>query len=93
MHICVIVAPLLPPESTYYDMCPQFLVVLSTDTLSPPYHVLELPCGSDGKESACNAGDLCSILGFGRSPGGGHGNPLQYSHVENIHGQRSLEGL
>ena len=93
MHICVIVAPLLPRESTGYDMCPQFLVVLSTDTLSPPYHVLELPCGSDGKESACNAGDLGSILGFGRSPGGGHGNPLQYSHVENIHGQRSLEGL
>ena len=33
--------------------------------------------GSDNKESACNAGDLGSILGFARSPGGGHGNPLQ----------------
>ena len=33
------------------------------------------PGGSDGKESACNAGDLGSILGWGRSPGGGHGNP------------------
>ena len=41
------------------------------------------PGGSDGKESACNAGDLDSILGSGRSPGGGHANPLQYSGLEN----------
>ena len=34
--------------------------------------------GSDGKESACNAGDLGSIPGSGRSPGEGNGNPLQY---------------
>ena len=34
------------------------------------------PGGSDGKESACSAGDLSSISGLGRSPGGGHGNPL-----------------
>ena len=34
--------------------------------------------GSDGKESACNAGDLGSIPGLGRSSGRGHGNPLQY---------------
>ena len=32
---------------------------------------------------ACNAGDLGSIPGLGRSPGGGHGDPLQYSHLEN----------
>ena len=50
------------------------------------------PGGSDGKESACNAGNLGSIPGFGRSPGGGHGNPLQYSFLENPHGQRSLVG-
>ena len=48
--------------------------------------------GSEGKESACNAGDLGLILGLGRSPGGGHGNPLQYSGLENPHGQRSLAG-
>ena len=36
-----------------------------------------------GKESTCNAGDLISIPGLGRSPGGGHGNPLQYSCLEN----------
>ena len=50
------------------------------------------PGGSDSKESACNAGYLGSIPGFERSPGGGHGNPLQYSCLENPHGQRSLAG-
>ena len=39
--------------------------------------------GSDGKESACNAEDPGSIPGSGRSPGGGHGNPLQDSCLEN----------
>ena len=46
--------------------------------------------GSDSKESACNVGDLGSIPGLGRSPGGGHGNPLQYSCLENPQGQRNL---
>ena len=50
------------------------------------------PGGSDSKESACNVGALGSILGLGRSPGGGHGNPFQYSCLENPHGQRSLVG-
>ena len=48
--------------------------------------------GSAGKESACNVGDLGSIPGLGRSPGGGNGNPLQYSCLESPHGQRSLAG-
>ena len=43
-------------------------------------------------KNACNAGDLGLIPGLGRSPGGGHGNPLQYSCLENPHGQRSLGG-
>ena len=46
--------------------------------------------GSDGKESAYNAGDLGSILGLGRSLGGGNGYPLQYFGLKNPHGQRSL---
>ena len=37
-----------------------------------------IPDGSDGKESACNARDLGLIHGLGISPGGGHGNPLQF---------------
>jgi len=48
------------------------------------------PGGSDGKESACNVGDLGLIPGLGRSPGEGHGNPLQYSCLENPDGWRSL---
>ena len=44
------------------------------------------------KESTCNVGDLGLIPGLGRSPGGGHDNPLQYSCLENPNGQRSLEG-
>ena len=40
-------------------------------------------CGSDGKESAYNAGDIGLTYGSGRSPEEGHGNPLQYSYLEN----------
>ena len=44
------------------------------------------PHGSAGKESACNSGDtgdICLMLGSGRSPGGGNGNSLQYSCLGN----------
>ena len=51
-----------------------------------------LPDGPKDKKSNCNAGDLSSIPGLGRSPGGGHGNPLQYYCLENPQGQRSLVG-
>ena len=47
------------------------------------YLLLDFSGGSDGKESACNVGDLGSIPGLGRSPGGECGNPLQYSCLEN----------
>ena len=47
---------------------------------------------SDGKESACNVGDLGLNPGLGRSLGGGHGNPLQYSCLENPHGYSNLVG-
>ena len=59
------------------------------------------PGDSDGKEPACNAGDLCLISGFGKSPGEGNGNPLQYSCLENpmdrgtwwatVHGPQRVE--
>ena len=45
--------------------------------------------GSDGEESACSAGDLGLIPGSGRSPGKGHGNPLQYSCLENSMDRRA----
>ena len=58
-----------------------------------PTHVfLGFPSGSGGKVSACNVGDPGSIPGLGRSPGGGHDHPLQYSCLENPHRQRSLAG-
>ena len=51
------------------------------------YHLGAMGVGflgsSDGKESACNVGDPGSIHELGRSPGGGHGNPLQYFCLEN----------
>ena len=43
----------------------------------------DFPGGSDGKESACEVGDLVLIPGLGRSPGEGNGYPLQYSCLEN----------
>ena len=47
------------------------------------YALLLFPGGSDGKASACSAGDPGSIPGLGRPPGEGNGNPLQYSSLEN----------
>ena len=52
----------------------------------------DFPGSSVGAESTCNAGDLGSITGLGRPPGGGHGNPLQYLCPENPHGQRRPAG-
>ena len=46
-------------------------------------NIVGFPGGSDGKESACNAGDWGSIPGLGRSPGEGNGFPFQYSFLEN----------
>ena len=45
--------------------------------------VMGFPGGSDSQEFACNGGDTGSIVGLGRSHGGGHGNPVQYSCLEN----------
>ena len=45
---------------------------------------MDFPFGSDGKESACNAGDPGLLPGSESSPGEGNGNPLQYSCLENF---------
>ena len=53
----------------------------------------KFPGGSDGEASACNvgdSGDMSSIPGSGRSPGGGNGNPLQYSCLENSKDREAL---
>ena len=52
----------------------------------------DFPGGSGGKASAYNAGDLGLIPGSGRSPGEGHGNPLQYSCLENLM-DRGADGI
>ena len=56
------------------------------------YLFLGFSGGSECKEVVCSAGDLGSIPGLGRAPGERHGNALQYSCLENSHGQRSLVG-
>ena len=50
-----------------------------------------MPCGLEGKVSACNAGDWGSIPGSERSPGEGNGNPLQYSCLENPNDREAWE--
>ena len=73
---------------------PTFMLTESTVLWAPNVYVqmanfecpqtcLELPCSSNSKECACNAGDQSSIPGLGRSSGEGNGNPLQYSFLEN----------
>ena len=49
----------------------------------PGNYMPGFPGGSEGRASACNAGDLGAIPGSGRSPGEGNGNPLQYSCLKN----------
>ena len=77
------------PAAGIYHQCGVLLLHASLPSFA--YHVdhsvtvqnSSFPCGSAGKESACNAGDLGSIPGLGRSPRGGKGYPLQYSGLEN----------
>ena len=79
-----------PDDAVAASWGPHLEIVVLGSCLVPVF--VGFPCGSAGKESACNVGDLDSIPGLGRSPGGGHGNPLWYSCPENPHGQRSLAG-
>ena len=78
--------PNIKQSKTCYSLLPK----LNPYEIKIPFH--NNICSTVNKESACNAGDLDSIPGSGRSPGEGNGNPLQYSCLENPHGQRSLSG-
>ena len=64
-------------------LLPVSTVVNGIVTMRFKSHYWGLPGGSNGNEFACNAGDLGLIPWLGRSLGGGHGNPLQYSCLEN----------
>ena len=76
-----LVAQLVKNSPARQETSVQFLGqedLLEKDGLPTPVF-LGFPGGLDGKESACNVGDLGSIPGLGRSPAGGEGYPLQYS--------------
>ena len=86
-------------EQKQFTLSPPWFLSPSSPYLEIPFHFFHLSSfqrfksfpnllwdflgSSAGKESTCNAGDLGLIPGLGRSPGGGHGNPLQYSCLEN----------
>ena len=94
-HICRIISenkchsieydkPSVPTKDTYIiSIWNQCLQAFLGKLFGVPCCTLGLPCGSAGKESACNAGDLSLIPGLGRSPGEGKSYPLQYSGLEN----------
>ena len=78
-----------------WEVCLQIAVdiIAKTNYIEQlPMETMGFPGGLTGKESTCNVGDLDSIPSLGRSPEGGHGNPLQYSCLNNPYGQRSLVG-
>ena len=78
-----ILYPLLLYIYHFYYIIYHFWVITTSEASLVALVVKNLPA---------NAGDMGSVPGSGRSPGGGHGNSLQYSYVENPHGQRSLAG-
>ena len=61
---------------TAYKSLQKFFLHLFVELLQSAKHTQDFPDDSDSTESACNAGDMGSIPGLGRSLGGGHGNPL-----------------
>ena len=83
--------PILLPWDPSPDRAWLLYPALSWRLLLSP-EVLRFPGGPDGKEPACDAGDLGSLTGMRRSPGGGQGNPLQYSCPENPHEEGGLAG-
>ena len=75
---CVIMAVTRCPDLPSARLKPR-----GTGGLAPVLRLAGFRSGSAGKESACHAGVQGLIFGLGRSPGGGNGNPLQYSYLEN----------
>ena len=92
-----------PPADALYPLNANSSFTPTPSAWHPPFSFLSLnltrlgalsyPGVSDGKESACNAGDPGSIPGLGRSPGEGNGNPLQYSCLENPMDRGAWQGV
>ena len=80
-----LIAQLVKNPPAMQEILVQMKIHWRRDRLPTPA-ILGFPGGSAGKESTCNAGDLGSISGLGRSPGEGKGYPLQYSGLENSMG-------
>ena len=84
-------------SSPFSSPCPAplylkyLLVLFHLDLDSSLQYLVEVYAVSDGKEAACDAGDLGSIPGSGRSPGEGNSNPLQYSCLENPMDRRAWQ--
>ena len=76
-------APSMESDSWIWEEKSQVQVIRLIVRVSQAELRWVFPGGSDGKESACNAGDPGSIPRSGKSPGEGNGNPLQYSCLEN----------
>ena len=91
-HACIISIREKMRELLNFKVSKVAGAISSIFCLNMLHPILCFPVRSGGKESTCNVGDLGSILGLGRSRGGGHGNPLLYPCLENPHRQRSLAG-
>uniref|UniRef100_A0A4W2IM95 Succinate--CoA ligase [GDP-forming] subunit beta, mitochondrial n=1 Tax=Bos indicus x Bos taurus TaxID=30522 RepID=A0A4W2IM95_BOBOX len=89
---CAIIANGITKACRELELKVPLVVRLEGNVITKKIFICRLPCSSDCKESACNAGDLASIPWSGRSPGEGNGNTLQFSFLENSPGQRSLVG-
>ena len=73
-----------PTYENYLNPCLLFFLYCTYSlNFGAMLYNMGFPGGSDGKESSCNVGDLGLIPGWGKSPGEGHGNPLQYSCLDN----------
>ena len=75
-----------------FKNCIDHLLWMDHNEFNQTLRLCVFPDGLTGKEPACNTRDAGSILGSWRSPGGGHGNPLQLFLPGKLHGQRSLAG-
>ena len=86
--VCIIGSPEAPSLQSSMFL---FLLLFIIHFMAQTPLAKGFPCSSVGKKSACNAGDLSSIPGSQRSPGGGNGNPLQFSCLENPMNRRAWQ--
>ena len=79
-------------KGVYVCVCVCVCIPFGAKSVNTGVCILGFPGGSDGKESACNAGDLCSITGLGKFPGRRERLPTPVFWPGEFHGRRSLAG-